>query len=94
MKSSCLPIKREYLRGKVGGKGSLLYFGGGQPGLGGGGQTCVQRTTLLTDNQGARAFIGEGRGLDAETARSALTVILKLVMRWSDQCHLGCFRYS
>ena len=39
-----------------------------------------------TDNQGARAFIDlqtEG-GLHAETARSARTVILKLVQRWSD----------
>ena len=32
-----------------------------------------------TDNQGARAFIDGGRGLHAETARSELTVILKLV---------------
>ena len=36
----------------------------------------------------ARAFIGEGRGLHAETAESALTVILKLIRRWSDQHRL------
>ena len=32
------------------------------------------------DNQWGRAFTGRGRGLRAETARSALTVILKLVI--------------
>ena len=31
-----------------------------------------------TDNQGAKAFIDRGRGLHAETAQSALRVILKL----------------
>ena len=45
-------------------------------------------------NQGARAVIDKGRGLHAETAESALTVILKLDMQWSDQCHLDCFRYN
>ena len=43
------------------------------------------------DSQWARAFIDRGRGPRAETARSALTVVLKLVMRWSDQHHLDCF---
>ena len=33
-------------------------------------------------------------GVHAETAQSAVTVILKLVMQWSDQCHLDCFKYS
>ena len=33
-----------------------------------------------TDSQGARAFTGEGRRLHAETAQSALTIILKLVI--------------
>ena len=47
-----------------------------------------------TDNQWARAFIDRGRGLHAETAQSALTVTLKLVMRWPDQRHLDCFKYS
>ena len=46
------------------------------------------------NNQWARAFIGGGRGPNVETAQSALTVILELVMRWSDQCHLDCFKYS
>ena len=49
----------------------------------GGGQTAVQRLLplpQLPDNQEARAFIDRGRGLHTETARSALTVILKLVI--------------
>ena len=47
-----------------------------------------------TASQGARAFIGGGRGLHVETAQSALTVFLKLVMWWSDQCHLDCFKHN
>ena len=47
-----------------------------------------------TDKQGARAFIDGGRGLHMERAESALTVILKLVLQWSDQHHLDCFKYS
>ena len=46
------------------------------------------KTNFPTDNQGRRTFkrefqrcIGEGRGLQAEIAQSALTVILKLVMQ-------------
>ena len=62
---------------------------------GGGGRTPVQRPTPPSpDNQGARAFVDRGRGLHAETAQPALTVILKIGHRWSDQCHLDCFRYS
>ena len=41
-------------------------------------------------SQWGRAFIGGEKWLHAETARSALTVILKLAMQWSDQCHLDC----
>ena len=40
----------------------------------------VQRLTPLSNNQWARAFIGCGKGRHAETAQSALTVILKLVI--------------
>ena len=41
----------------------------------------VQRLTSHTDNQAVGgAFIDGGRGLRAETAQSALTVILKLVI--------------
>ena len=50
-------------------------------GGGGGGRTPVLRLTPPPiDNQGARAFIDGGRGLHAETAQSAPTVILKLVI--------------
>ena len=35
---------------------------------------------VLTDNQWARAFIGGGRGLHAETASPSLMVILKSVL--------------
>ena len=40
----------------------------------------VERPTTPTVNRWARAFTGGGRGLPAETAQSALTVTLKLVM--------------
>ena len=59
-----------------------------------GGQTPVQSQLPPTDNQGARAFISGQRGLHIETAQSALTVVLKLVLWWSDHHHLDCFKYS
>ena len=37
--------------------------------------------TQHPDSQGARDFVDRGRGLHAETAHSALTIILKLVIR-------------
>ena len=37
----------------------------------------VQRPTLSTDNKWAKVSVDEGKGLQAETAESALTVILK-----------------
>ena len=43
-----------------------------------GGRLLSKAWLTPTDNQGARAFIGEGDGLHAETAQSALRVILKL----------------
>ena len=46
------------------------------------------------DNQATRAFIGGERELHVETVRSALTITLKLVMQWSDQRHLDCFKYT
>lgn len=58
------------------------------------GRLFVQRPTSPTDSPWARPFKGEfqgcrgrGRGLQAETVQSALTVILKLVLQWSDQHH-------
>ena len=59
------------------GKEMLLYFGGWQPGVWA--YSCPKADSH-PDNQGARAFIDRGRGLQAETIRSALTVILKLVI--------------
>ena len=54
-----------------------------------------------TNNQRIRAFKGEfqgctsrQRGLHAETTQSAPTTIFRLVLRWSDQRHPGCFKYS
>ena len=40
------------------------------------------------DSQWVRDFVDGWRGLHAERAQSALTVTLKLVLQWSDQCHL------
>ena len=52
----------------------------------------VQRPTPRHRQSGrARAFIDGGRGLQAETVQSALTVVLKLVVRWSNQRHLVFF---
>ena len=61
--------------------GSLPYFRSWQRCRGSRGEeTPVQRLTPTTDNQWARAFLGRRRGLHAETAQAALTVILKLVV--------------
>ena len=47
----------------------------------GGGWAPVQRLTALSlENEWTRAFIDRGRGLRAETAESALTVILKFII--------------
>ena len=54
----------------------------------------IRLTAHPPDNQWERAFIGGGKGLHAEIAQSALTVILKLAMWWTDQCHLDCLKYS
>ena len=52
----------------------------------------VQRPTPRHRRSGrARAFIDGGRGLQAETVQSAPTVVLKLVVRWSNQRHLVFF---
>ena len=63
-------------------------------GVGGWGQTSVQRSTVPYWQPGGKSFYRQREGLHAETAQSALTGILKLVMRWSDQCHLDCFKYN
>ena len=66
----------------------MLYFGCQQPGWWGwwGWQAdaCpkadVPPLPRHPDNQGKSAFTDRGRGLHAETAQSALTVILKLIV--------------
>ena len=55
-----------------------------------GGHLSKGRLSPLT--LGARAFIERRRWLRAETAQSALTVVWKLVMQWSDQHPLDCFK--
>ena len=52
-----------------------FIFDAGNPGWGG---TPVQRPTPPTYSQWTRAFIGEGRGQQTETALSALTVHLEI----------------
>ena len=47
---------------------------------GGEGRRLSKGQLSATDNRGPRACIGRGRGLHAETAQSALTVILKLII--------------
>ena len=70
---------------------SLLYLGGWQWGFGGEGRvdSCPKADSPPHPTTSrARAFIDRRRGLRAETAQAALTVILKSVLRWSDQHHL------
>ena len=47
---------------------------------GGEGRRLSKGQLSATDNRGPRACIGRGRGLHAETAQSALTVVLKSVL--------------
>ena len=47
---------------------------------GGEGRRLSKGQLSATDNRGPRAFVGRGRGLRAETAQSALTVVLKSVI--------------
>ena len=46
--------------------------------MGSGGDSCRQREGAIHGN----------------STGSALTVILKLVMQWSDERHFDCFKYS
>ena len=44
-----------------------------------------------------RGILGVYRWREGAVCRnstSALTIILKLLMQWSDQCHLDCFKYT
>ena len=66
----------------MGGKEICFLLDAGNQVCGGEGRRLSkgQLPTPQPDNQGARAVIDKGRGLHAETAQSALTVISKLVM--------------
>ena len=67
------------IKGKVGGKENLLRFGWWQ--LAGRADSYPKANSVPTsNNQRARAFTGWERELLIETAQSALTVILKLVI--------------
>ena len=63
-------------------------------------QTHVQRPAACCQSvgksfeKGVSGVYGWREGLQEETAQSALTVVLKLVMKWSDQCHFDFFKYS
>ena len=78
----CLLLWSQYLRDKAGKKESLLYTGGWQPGERA--DSCPKVDDPPSDNRWARiperefqGCMGGGRGLQAETAQSALIVILK-----------------
>ena len=61
-------------------KSTLLYFRGWQLGMGvWTADSCPKANSPPHESQWARAFPGEERGLPAETAQSAQTVILKWV---------------
>ena len=66
----------------------MLYFRGWQLGQERAG-SCP-KTGSLPDNPGQELSWTE-QGPPPETAQSALTVVVKLVMRWSDHCHLDGF---
>ena len=72
------PLKSQWT-GQVGGKESLLYFRCWQLWWQGVVDVCPKAHSHPV-NQWARAFIDSKKGLHAETAQSALRVILKLVI--------------
>ena len=93
--SGCSALKSQWTC-QVGGKKNLHYFRCWQ--LRGRSDICPKASSppwhTHTNKQGIKNFIDRERGLRAETAQSALTVILKLVMWWSDKCYLDCFIFS
>ena len=97
LRSSCSWLESQYLRGKVGGKESALYSGGWQPGERV--DSCSEDTAplLISEQELIKGDSGVYRVRDeatCRTAQSALTVILKFVLRWSDQHHLDWFKSS
>ena len=49
---------------------------------------CPKANFPFTDNQWTKAFVGKDRELHAETPQSTLIAVFKLVVQWSDQCHM------
>ena len=76
VRSSC-SLPKGQSTGQVGGKEGLDYFRCWQLREG---WTSVQRLTPGPATSGARAFTDGRRGLQAETAQFALTVIFKLII--------------
>ena len=98
MVSSCLLLESQYSGGQTG-KESLLYFMGQELGEMKDSRLKVDSRPTISDRERAfqREFWrsrGGGRRLRAKTVWSALTVILKLAVWWSDWCHLDCLKYS
>ena len=65
-------------------------------GVGGRVDTCpkTEFPPAPPHQSGGKSFCRQREGANAETAQSALAVILKLIMRRCDQHHLDCFKYS
>ena len=82
----------------IGRKERLSYLGGQQSWEEGG--LMSQRTNSQLPIKGHEILKGSFRGCKwrewatCRTAQSTLTINLNLVMWWSDQCHLDCFKYS
>ena len=75
-------------------KGNFALFQRQAKGVGGG-QNPVQRPTpapSMTISE--RELLQAERGGYMKKKKSALTVILKLVLQWSHQHYLDCFKYS
>ena len=98
LRSGCLLLESQYLKKRCLQERKVCFIQENNS-LGRKQTLCPKANSLLTD-QGEeilmRSFrgISGGRGLHAETSQSACTIILKLVIQWSDQCHLDCFKYS
>ena len=68
--------------------GNQVETGAGEGGELGSKAISPAPTTSCPNREWERAFTCEGRGLHADTVQLALTVVLKLVLQWSDQHHL------
>ena len=87
--------KASYPETSVGRKGRYALFWRPAPGEEGG---LLSKNHLLIVAHASGAFKGDFQGCAGrekeQNSTVSLTVILKSMMWWSDQCHLGCFKYS